>query len=597
MSTTTDFVVLVVEDEEEIRKQVAADLGRLPNVIALQAAGKASAIDAIHSHYIDAAVVDIEMPPGSPVGLDVLEELAARSPNALVVIASRFLAGNRQRLVGLASRKAPRILSVFNKLTDEPRTLITPIEEVVATWNQSAISLTGLNVLEELLWTPGRIRRIGLRAARGELTRELDRICRDLFGLILGVDENNRSVHVAFTKLDREGLSSAVTVLASVTLGKDRAGNTVLGSHCVVKVGPVAEIRQETERYDSFVKFGVPLAQRVEMLSRSFQDHLGGICYSFAGGVFGTSLKTVDEILRTDGGVRFAETAFRQLFDPDDNNWYGVACGEVSPRYYMQRTHGTDFDRCYEVLHRSLEKLVGKVPAAQLIFRPASEGARDPEGHLRFEGGRLLIPPRELIGSQAIFAFRPACLVHGDMHGGNVMVELGDLGGGSPQPTLKRVCLIDYRSAGPAPRPLDFLAMQASVRLADAHALTEAAGARLTGDAWAALLKTAAQRVHAEKRILRETWSDGSARPAQGTAAARPPWDHATRTLIELMRANFDDMQLDEYLASAIPCALRQCSFDIPVVARVRMLAWLSALYEELTSSLFGGNAGALDDE
>jgi len=244
----------------------------------------------------------------------------------------------------------------------------------------------------------------------------------------------------------------------------------------------------------------------------------------------------------------------------------------------MQIGYGTNFDRCYDVLHGSLEKAAAKVTAPQLVFRAATERE---DGHLGYQDGRLVIPRKRFLGSQAIFTDRPSCLVHGDMHGGNVMVELD---GGRPEQALKRVCLIDYRNAGPAPRPLDVLALQASVRLSDAHAIAETASPNPAGHELAAVLRTAAQRVHAERRILAETWRDDVARATQHPATMRPPWERTTRTLTELLRANFQDMQCDEYLASAIPCALRQCSFDIGVVARVRMLAWLSAMYAQLGS-------------
>ena len=57
------------------------------------------------------------------------------------------------------------------------------------------------------------------------------------------------------------------------------------------------------------------------------------------------------------------------------------------------------------------------------------------------------------------------------MHAGNVMLEVSE---DNDAPADKRVhldraCLIDFRSAGPGPRTIDAVALEASVRLADSE--------------------------------------------------------------------------------------------------------------------------------
>jgi hypothetical protein len=166
-------------------------------------------------------------------------------------------------------------------------------------------------------------------------------------------------------------------------------------------------------------------------------------------------------------------------------------------------------------------------------------------------------------------------------------VPASDLG------TLKRVCLIDYGSTGPGPRGVDTVALQASVRLADAQHICEAVTGHRDlapkGEALAKALELAANRVHAEKRILNEAWA-GPSDQSPGPRRAAEPWDSTARLLTKLLRLNFDDeergeyMERDEYLAIAVPCAIRQCSYDISQVARMRLLAWLSALYGALGS-------------
>src|SRR5262249_22981382 len=137
------------------------------------------------------------------------------------------------------------------------------------------------------------------------------------------------------------------------------AGKPVNGSQCVVKIGPVADIEEEVQRYHHFVKYGVRLAERVELLATSSRDGFAAVTYSFAGGVFGEALPRLDGVLEIEGGHELAGEAIARLFRRSDNNWYSVKCDDAPPTRFVDTTK---FDKSYEHLHNGLVNLHGQFP-------------------------------------------------------------------------------------------------------------------------------------------------------------------------------------------------------------------------------------------
>jgi CheY-like chemotaxis protein len=585
--TPNDFLVLLAEDGLGVRRDMRNALEEIDGVFVVEADSYESACAVIDRHYVDAAVVDLSLKGVRTAGLDVIDRLREREPRARVVIASAHLKDGQLVRRFMGSR---RVVKVLDKEREDVSGVAPPIAAAAARWRAGSVSVEDGDLALRLLWEHRDRFPSKLRKTKRELGRELDRVYRELFGGVRGLEDAEAAV--AFRKIEREGLSAAITVEGQMTFGRDADGGDVQGVRCVVKAGPIDDIRKEVERYEHFVKFGVRLAQRVELLGYSYQGLLGGIAYSFAGGVFGQSLVSFDQLLQRRDSQHLTMEAIERLFDPNDKNWYGVRCAPTAPRAHLAATYGTDFEECFKKLHQSLVKLQGKFSGAGMSL---SEAGPDQPGSLVFRGGRLTIPPTNLSGIDELYQAWPSCLVHGDMHGGNVMVELGSRNGAAIDPgattglkraELKRVCLIDYGSAGPGPRTLDAVALQASVRLSDSSAIADAIqpGAtdeELKGDELAAALEKAGNRAQAEARQLQKAWdvpADG--RPVSGGRSA--PWAAAGALLTARMRLTFPDMDRNEYLAMAIPYAIRQMGYDIAPLARVRLLAWLSAMYTML---------------
>lgn len=590
--TSDDFVVLLVEDTAELRRDAKRALHTLDGVYVVEAGDVDEATRNIDRYYVDAVIIDLELQGLRSAGRTVLGKLEERSSRAPVVIWSNHL-GNSETVLGFVDdEQIIRAVDKAERLDQVTRV----IEPLVERWHERRVAVVNDKFVRDLVWKRKDKGDYNLRKAQRELGRELDRVYRRLFGSVRDLEGEDALVTVTFRPIEREGLSAAVTVEAEVTIGRDANDKPVPGIRCVVKIGPVKEIEQELERYERFVKFGVRMAQRVELLGYAAENLIGGIAYSFAGGVFGHSQMSLDELLHRPEGWHLAAEAIKELFDPERKDWYGVQCKEVSPRDYMDDTYKTNFKDCFDELTNSLRGLQQKYSKAGVAF--AEPGAETP-GSFLFPGGELVIPPRNISGANVIAPERDACLVHGDMHGGNVMVELGG-GDDDSWPasiaadrlhelSLKRVCLIDYRSAGPGPRAVDAVALQASIRLADAAAIAVAKAPRgaggvarerpeLTGKALEAAVIQAANRVQSEANWLEKAWQG----PPDGKSVAREdsaPWAVASALLTARMRLTFKEMSLQEYLPIAILCAIRQFGYGVGPLVRVRILAWLSALY------------------
>lgn len=595
------FRLLVLDEEEKVREAHEEMFGADEEIELICTETQAEAFDAIDAHLLDAAIIDIEIDVEAG-GIEVLRKFARSAPDTPLLVYTQHVDPAHVRdLLHLVNLEPPRIVAIVEKggLGAEgfnPEALRDRIAGLVDEWRSSRVRITNAELPLGLL--AERADRIpGFREDPAEVAVELDRICRRLFGDVHGLGDG-AEIGIEFKPLGSEGLSSAITVEAQVSVGDDLRGRPVKGSRCVLKVGPVADIREEADRYAQFVKYGVRLRQRVELLGETRLHALGAVCYSFAGGVFGRELVSLSKLLDSPADQALAREAIASLCDASSRNWYAVQCTRQAALVYARTTYHTDFGACFERLDGGLRKLERRLrkPVPQellggfISYRRAEENA---DGALEIGGGvTLTIPRMNILGAGNFVAATPACLVHGDMHGSNIMLELDESEGSEgTERRLSRVCLIDYRSAGPGPRTTDFVTLQASLRLADAKMIVkEICGDpepdALDDEQLARAVVIAAKRAAAESRMLRVIGGDVDA-PDEDDLATH--WEALDFEIVSSLRRNFDDLVLSEYLAASLPFSLRYFGYGIGAVARVRFLAWVSAQYEamrEMTGEL-----------
>jgi CheY-like chemotaxis protein len=591
------FRLLVVDDESEIQGHIRDLFREDPEVEVISAFTQDEALTAIDDYCLDAAIVDIELEVEAG-GYDVIRKFAATSSETPVIVYTKYVDPAHVRDLLDLVNGTPRVTKVIEKGPSdtgplEQSRLRQSLAEILDDWRRRKVELENAELALDPL--EGRAPRIaGYRAEKSEVAAELDRICRRLFGDVRGLADGS-SMRVQMNSLGAEGLSAAVAVEAKVILGDDVAGNPVTGSRCVLKIGPAADIREEVDRYNHFVKYGVRLRQRVELLGSAYQSSLGAVCYSFAGGVFGSELLSLTKLLESSEDRELARESIAALFDLSSQNWYAVRCDKQSSLDYIVNTYGTRFGACYQRLHESLNSLQRRLRKPELQsylggFIDYTKAEEDTDGQVELGGQKLTIPRRNILGGGKFVAPIPACLVHGDMHGSNVMLELEGGDGGADRGHLRRICLIDYRSAGPGPRATDVLALQASLRLADAKELTVAVcghtdSSKLTDQQCAEGVRAAAARQSQELKLLRAV----EAPELDSEQGHRAHWELMDAEITAAMHKNFIDMSIVEYLSAALPFTLRYFGLSLGPIARVRFLAWVSAqlqILREATSDL-----------
>ena len=355
---------------------------------------------------------------------------------------------------------------------------------------------------------------------------------------------------------------------------------------CVVKVGAREEIEEEAKRYDNFVRFGAHLYQRVELLSAAFEHSLGAICYSLVG-ARDASVVALDDALREPAQEPMMNRALKGLFSAENRSWYSVRVAKQAITPFFRSAYSeTMVEDGYTHLDQSLNTLSNRCKSIE-SYRPARSGE---DGSLRIGGTKLLIPRSDLFGQEAFTASGPACLIHGDMHGGNVLIERtpedsGD-GDGNGTGHGERVCLDRLSLLGTRAslrrfrRPGDLSPLR-RCRRNPCRRLRRCRSAHEQELDQA--VNVAARRHDPEIGLGMTLW--GRTMGKRRAISTNIDWEVAPSSIHYWAQENFGDLSMEEYLATTIAAAIRQMSYDLEEVRRIRLLTWMSAQYQLLTKS------------
>jgi CheY-like chemotaxis protein len=584
------FQVLVIDNQEATLKDAERHLGTHFDVQTRRASSQAEAEELIQKYYFHAAIVDIvlDTPAG---GIELIRRLISTSPTTTIVVGTQHHDEARVNEL-LALTSVPQLISVVYKDHAPDGWQRIYLEDAIEEWRRSRLHLEGIEEIVQVLRGGGRIANI--RRDEDELRREVEALLCGLFATLAPIDERGRA-GVAFSSMRNVGLSSAAVFEAEPLLGHTAQGAPVTGVECVVKIGPRTEIDEEVKRYDRFVRFGAHLNQRVELLSSAFEHSLGAVCYSIVG-ARDAKVLSLDEALRDPERQSTVLETLEHLFRRESRNWYSVGMPPQGVTSYFRDTYSKTGSKSknaiaegFKHLDKSLNTLSGRCKSIAR-YRPATS---EEDGALEIGGVKLLIPRSNVFGGPEFTKGSPACLVHGDMHGGNVLIEMApspeDALGRRSDYRLARVCLIDYRYSGPGPRCVDFAALETSSRYADAEAIVgenykDPSAAPSEEELDLALAK-AARRQEQELALGLELWNRQLGSRKVGSKQTGFDWQ-VTPTAIRMWALeNFDDLTLEEYVATMIAAGIRQMGYDLGEVPRLRLLAWISAQYMLLSDS------------
>ncbi|MEV6489771.1 response regulator [Actinoplanes sp. NPDC051633] len=580
------FRILLVDDEDEVLNVVRRSLSEFGEDVVIDYAQDAAAADQLLSdRFYDLALLDVYGKKDVLVGNQVYRRIDAADLSTRVMMMTRWqLKQEALRLLALTgSNSAWRLSGFLDKTRNFGPTITKRVGELIRRFTASRADVSGLDQLAtDILRQRYRYRdadkNINLRKPKVEIATEVDRLMRKLYVDLPAASKRVSRVQVEISPMGRRGLSAAVVVNAHVRVTFETIATTASGHRTVLKVGPKRDIFDEAARFHEYVRYGIELSHRVELLGVTGADALGGLIYSFAGGSYNLDLLALDEVFvdeLTSGDLEVSSEALRSLFASRD--WYGTPCGYVDVGEYFETNFRTDLPRSCDEGERQLAELSETWTQWPRIVR--ADGSKGVAALLEGpDGTKLAVPDQSVLGWGWLADQVPGCLVHGDMHGGNVMLECSRESSGTREGKwhYHRSCLIDFRNAGPGPRCIDAVCLESSIRLAEAEVMSKTvlrAGSPPSADEQRELAQRMTEHFEEELALYRAVFLGEGDVP--GSA-----WAGQCALVLRSMRDCFDDVALREYLTTSVRYTLRSLGFRLPDVARLRLLAWLAGQYQ-----------------
>jgi CheY-like chemotaxis protein len=589
--TVRTFRILVVDDEVEVYTVVCENLAKFGTEVSVDFASNADqASERLAARLYDLVLLDLYGKDDLLIGPEVCRRIDGMGLSTRVLLMTRFrLADDAKILLELTnSSSAWRLAGFLDKNDNLGATLELKIGEVVKDFTHRQASVEGLPELAaEIARQRYRYKaaggRIALRKAREEISSEVDRLLRGLFVDLPGGLRRTSRVAISLAPMERRGLSAAVVVNATVGVDFAALPSPVMGHRTVLKIGPKSDIFDEAARFLEYVRYGVELMQRVELLAVTGADALGGLVYSFAGGTYDHDLISLDEILVEDlrsGDLDASTKVLESLFA--NKSWYATSCAPMDVGEYFNKNYRTNLKRSCDEGEKQLRELGKTWVDWPKIEKPDGGPRGVGVSLLTPEGDQLPLPDESVLGWGRLAYRSPACLVHGDMHGGNVMLECSPTGsgeGGPPRREYLRTCLIDFRNSGPGPRCTDAVCLESSIRLADAAVINQRIELGSDGPSaslQAEIASDMGRKFSEEKALYRAIFlGDGEVPDSD--------WARLCASVLEGLRGCFGDVPLREYLATSLRYTLRGLGFRLDPIARLRMTTWLAAQYSVAT--------------
>jgi Response regulator receiver domain/Phosphotransferase enzyme family len=603
------YRVLVFDDErpmcEAARNEIIEIAG--PAAIHVEEAYTARvAITKVRQIFFDLIVLDLYK-ERNLAGLELYRWLNEYGCSAEVIIMTRFDldASVKELLQAVASEGSAQLVGFLDKREPELGSIRTEVEKRYKKHADAHLTTEELELATRII-TRRRSRYVNLpspqhqqipksfplREDPSEVEAEIERLLREVYVEVPRWSNRSSDVFVTLSPIERRGLSPAVVVNSTVRIGLHGASEVRNGHKTVLKIGPKSDILEEASRFREFVRYGVELDQRVELLGVSTRDSLGALVYSFAGGLYRKNLLSLDDVLVSDmqkRDTRLSREVLKNLFE--SRHWYSVKAGAVRVGEYFQANYKNQIAWSSRDAEKALIELPDEFENCIRVEDVPARGGK--ESHFLIsvaDSESLMVPKAAVLGLGSMYGLVPACLVHGDMHAGNVMLEISnELQGAKSRPSdrsahLDRVCLIDFRNSGPGPRAIDAVALEASVRLADSEAvcrqISDEGEIALSPSERCQAAGELAGRLNSEVNLYRAVFQGAGEISYEG-------WDSAAAEILMGLRDCFKDITLAEYLSSCVRYTFRQLGYKMPPVARVRLLVWLAAQYkliQELSS-------------
>lgn len=545
------FHVLLVDDEECNETEKISVLEHDPHIDLVAVGSIDEAREKAAENFFHLALVDMQLDAGDDSNVDgqyFLRELHDGRPSCRRILFTSTADEHRDNIFKLADPDGPLIHGAIDK-GDYEHDWVRWLKKRAEAWHRPELEIEGLDLLVESL--PGDIageEAFGGRAAM-TTTEELEHVLSKLFA---PEERGNGSIEAGAEVVRVElkplpGGESRAVVLLGRLISRDALGSVT----CVIKVAPLAESREERDRYESFARFRVSAERRAELLGSYLGDTIGAAAYALVG-------RSPDDIgdlealfeAESDEAIEILD----KLFDNESSDLWRVladADGDELPSDL-----GIYFGEAYHLQAVDLGARINDYltsHAAELGIVRGRKAFESEDGSDKFE-----LPSARFYGGARVRTSYHPGVIHGDLNATNVLVLDDD-----------RVRLIDFRHARIGPIAADFAAQEVSVRLA--------------GDLAPLLNEGIFQLVDRERRAVKQPWR--SPAPEEAAAAQQPYWAQVSEHLGRLCRGVTDDkVSQREYWATCLLYALRVFRPNsLDSQKRVRLIAWIVALHWALS--------------
>ncbi|MGH8897387.1 MAG: response regulator [Egibacteraceae bacterium] len=372
------YRILVVDNEPDIHIAVEDEIGRISGPVPITFEHSSTAREAIgkvKAKYFDLMLLDLHFHDNDLGGYEVYRGLDKLTCSVEVLLMSHLDFGSEVKtLIRLfAADGGPRFVGFLDKREQHRDSLRKEVAKLYEHFLGRNVTIENLDLpVSMILERRHRYQRPGsfpLRESPIELGVEVNRLIRDLY-VHVPVGRRSSEVSIELAPIDRHGLSAAIVVNANVHISLSRMDPPRSPHKTVLKIGPKGEILEEAARYQEFVRFGVELDERVELLGVGCRDSLGGIVYSFAGGVHRKDLLSLDEILVDDiisGNLEVSRQVLERLFA--SRHWYSLTAEPVRLGDYFAENYRTDLTRSASQGIKYLEKLPAEIADAATVER------------------------------------------------------------------------------------------------------------------------------------------------------------------------------------------------------------------------------------
>lgn len=544
-----EFRVLIVDDQLHLMQPALDAIKQLNNVSLETVSTYEHGLELARTEFFHLIVVDLQLEEGMRNfdGYLLLNEIAEIRPSSTRIVMTQFVEEASDMVGRLLTPVSPSAHHLLRK-GDLRETLRKSVDNHRRLWSVRSIEIGNLQQIMDLLDTRVVARRDP--DSQNELAvitlGELDNVLSQLFGQ--GVQSPLRATPTDTERESPRLLTAELTPIeqgySASIVAKARCvySGSANGIWCVVKVAEREYIDREADRYDQYVRFRLSTANRVELLSSSFADTLGALCYTFAAG-------SPSDVVSL--GTRFLENspvfenALRTWFSPQPgNSWYQDPGPPVSLSEYFDATFSLDTSFVKRLNFQQLEGF------SNARLERASDTMAVGDESFSISDKVFRLPIFETASA--------TCVIHGDLHCDNILVDAK----GTPM-------LIDYFSVGFGPRLLDFAALEGSIRLLQCDQIEPSTPHEFVDSYFCCFVS--ADRVAGSGLETADIIATGS------------------RNLLTLAQEMFPDLTITEYRATCVMWAMRILKVEkLQFRHRVRLLAWYSALVEELEAEFAG---------